>query len=165
MSEVLDRRELRGAFGAFATGITVITAEGGGRDVGTTVNSFSSVSLSPALLLCCLGQSSSSLEGILSASGFAVHVLHNRQKEISDRFARSGGHKFEGLDLERGHYGAPLLKDFSARFECRTVDRHVAGDHIILVGEVLSYDRREAEPLLFFGGRYGDFREFAIPAS
>lgn len=156
MSNVaLDAGEFRKALGTFATGVTIITTRAAdGTPLGLTVNSFNSVSLNPPLVLWSLANNSMSLAAFRAAPVWAVHVLATDQEELSGRFARRGEDKFAGLDLDAGIEGIPLLKGCSSRFQCRTAFLQEGGDHVIFVGEVLSFDRSESAPLVFHGGRY-----------
>jgi 3-hydroxy-9,10-secoandrosta-1,3,5(10)-triene-9,17-dione monooxygenase reductase component len=158
----LDQRDLRNAFGAFATGVTIITSRFGDVDVGLTANSFSSVSLDPPLILWSLDRRSGSLEAFERTSGFAVHVLSVDQEDLSNRFARKASDKFDGLELERGADGIPLLSGCAARFECRTAYAYDGGDHVIFVGEVQRYLHSETAPLVFHRGTY---KRASYPAS
>ncbi|MGA7538994.1 MAG: flavin reductase [Steroidobacteraceae bacterium] len=148
-------RRFRGALGAFATGVTIVTArDGEGRDIGLTANSFNSVSLDPPMVLWSLAKSARSLPAFLAAPYFAVHVLAADQEELSKRFATRGSEKFAGLDVERGASQVPLLRGCSARFHCRTAFRHEGGDHVIFVGAVEAFDHSDRPPLVFHEGRY-----------
>ncbi len=154
-AETFDPAEFRKALGTFATGVTIITAcAPDGTLVGLTANSFNSVSLNPPLVLWSLATNSLSLEAFRGAEYWAVHVLSADQEELSGRFARRGEDKFAGLDLDEGPGGTPLLKNCAARFVCRTASQYEGGDHLIFIGEVLSFDRDESAPLVFHGGRY-----------
>jgi 3-hydroxy-9,10-secoandrosta-1,3,5(10)-triene-9,17-dione monooxygenase reductase component len=151
----LDAKAFRIALGSFATGVTVITTQGSdGQPVGLTANSFNSVSLDPPMVLWSLARKARSLGAFLAATHWAVHVLSADQEALSNRFSRTGDDKFAGLAVTRGLGGVPLLEGCAARFECRTSYRHEGGDHLIFVGEVLSFERVEREPLLFHAGRY-----------
>lgn len=153
---VFDGRALRDAFGSFATGVTIVTTLGpGGDDIGLTANSFSSVSLEPPLVLWSLARTASSIEAFCGCTHFAVHVLSEDQERLSTRFASRGIDRFEGLALERGPGGIPMLPDCVSRFACRLTYQYEGGDHVIFVGEVLSFSRRALKPLVFHGGRYG----------
>ena len=148
--------DFRTALGAFATGVTIVTASGGaGNDVGVTANSFNSVSLDPPMVLWSLARKSTSLAAFSAASHFAVHILAADQETLSNRFAKPGERKFAGLELARGAGGAPLLDGTTARFECRTAYQYDGGDHVIFVGEVIEFNASGRPPLLFHGGRYG----------
>jgi 3-hydroxy-9,10-secoandrosta-1,3,5(10)-triene-9,17-dione monooxygenase reductase component len=156
MPAAIDQNEFRSALGAFATGVTIVTASDEARgDAGVTANSFNSVSLDPPMVLWSLARKSSSRPVFEAASHFAVHVLASDQEDLSNRFARgSSAEKFAGLDLARGAGGAPLLAGTAARFECRMAYRYDGGDHVIFVGEVEAFERSERPALLFHSGRY-----------
>ncbi|WP_284947072.1 flavin reductase [Acidisoma cladoniae] len=166
-STISDKtRQFRNALGSFATGVTIITTRSpDGRDVGVTANSFNSVSLDPPMILWSLGKNSSSLDAFMAAEHFAVHVLAMDQEALSGKFARSSDTKFDGVTVERGAGGIPLIPGCAARFQCRTAYRHEGGDHMILVGEVDEFDHDGHAPLAFHGGRYGVFVKNEAPAA
>jgi 3-hydroxy-9,10-secoandrosta-1,3,5(10)-triene-9,17-dione monooxygenase reductase component len=150
-----DAAEFRKALGAFATGVTIITTRTqDGSLVGLTANSFNSVSLNPPLVLWSLAKTAMSLEAFRNAPHWAVHVLAADQDALSARFARRGADKFAGLAVDAGLGGVPLLQGCTARFQCRTAFQYEGGDHLIFVGEVLSFDQNESAPLVFHSGRY-----------
>ena len=153
---MVDPKVFRNALGAFATGVTIVTTRGGdGGDVGLTANSFSSVSLNPPMVLWSLGKTSSNIDAFRQAGHFAVHILAADQDALSGRFASKSLDKFAGLDIGRGQDDIPMLRDCTARFECRTTFQYEGGDHVIFVGEVVSFTHSERAPLIFHGGRYG----------
>ncbi len=152
----IDGKQFRKALGAFATGVTVVTARGSdGKDVGLTANSFNSVSLDPPMVLWSLDKKSSSREAFMQTDHFAVHILSLEQEKVSNQFAKSDSDRFADMDVERGAGHVPLLGGCSARFECRTSYRYEGGDHVIFVGEVLSFESFDRAPLLFHSGKYG----------
>ena len=154
-SNPLDSRALRNAFGAFATGVTVITTRGAdGRDYGLTANSFSSVSLEPPLLLWCLGDNTDCYQGFQGADYYAIHILGARQQGVSNLFASKGADKFSSVALERGPGDIPMLCESVARFVCKSVYKYPGGDHVIHVGEVIDFSVADDEPLLFHKGQY-----------
>lgn len=154
-SSVIDTRQFRHALGTFATGVTIVTTRNeAGSDVGLTANSFNSVSLEPPMVLWSLARRSHSLPAFMAAEYFAVHILAADQEPLSNRFAQRSDEKFVGLMTERGHGHVPLLNGCAARFECRTAYRHEGGDHVIFVGEVLTFENFDRPPLVFQGGRY-----------
>ena len=153
---MFDAQAFRDALGTFVTGVTIVTArDDEGRPFGLTANSFNSVSLDPPMVLWSLSLQSRSLPVFRDAESWAVHVLAADQQDMSDRFARPGNGKFAGLDAGDGPEGAPLIAGSAARFGCRARFEYEGGDHAIFLGEVVDFDRREAEPLIYHGGRYG----------
>lgn len=150
-----DPRALRDAFATFTTGVTIVTTRNTeGAPFGVTVNSFNSVSLDPPLVLWSLAKTSRSLEAFQSAEHWAVHILSAEQEALSTRFARSSENKFEGIELESGIQGTPLLPLCTTRLQCRTAFRYEGGDHIIFVGQIVAFDRSDRAPLVFHGGKY-----------
>lgn len=145
---------LRRALGSFATGVTIVTAQGKSGDVGVTANSFSSVSLEPPMVLWSLRKASTTLGAFTESGAFTVHVLAAHQQVLSDRFARASPDKFEGLAIQRGVGGAPLIDDCAARFQCRLAFQYDGGDHVILVGEIVKFEHSGHPPLVFHGGSY-----------
>lgn len=151
-----NARDIRAALGRYATGVTVVTAIGQRGPVGMTANSFTSVSLDPPLVLWCPARSSARFGAFAEAGHYAIHVLAADQLALCRRFARAG-EDFDGLDAGTTPEGLPLLAGCLARFDCVAHAAHDGGDHAILVGRVLRTSMRVGEPLLFWGGRYGDF--------
>lgn len=153
---MLDKTAFRNALGSFVTGVTIVTArDAAGEPVGLTANSFNSVSLDPPMVLWSLSLDSHSLPAFRDAESWAVHILASDQQDMSDRFARRGEDKFGGLAIADGPEGAPLIEGCAARFGCRARFEYEGGDHAIFLGEVVDFDRSEAEPLIYHGGRYG----------
>jgi flavin reductase (DIM6/NTAB) family NADH-FMN oxidoreductase RutF len=151
---VRDPRQLRDAYGKFATGVTIVTTQTPEGPVGITANSFSSVSLDPPLVLWALGSHSKRFAAFSACRHYAIHVLSAEQADLCWRFSRSGS-DFEGLNLETNNEGVPLLPDALARFECEIANRFEGGDHMILLGRVLRMAASDGDPLVFAAGRYG----------
>jgi len=151
-----DPRTLRDALGCFATGVTVVTCvDAGGRPIGLTANSFTSVSLDPPLLLVCVAKASSSVAPLLEADHFAVNVLQTGQRPASITFATRGEDRFGATAWTSGELGAPILTDSLSIFECRRWAVNDGGDHWILVGEVRKATfESDLDPLLYFRGAY-----------
>lgn len=157
-SSSIDPRDFRSALGAYATGVTVITAATpDGRLAGLTCNSFASVSLNPPLVLWSLVIYSPSMSIFQNASHFAVNVLGVSQQMLATQFATRADDKFAGVSWEPGLGGAPVLADAVATFQCRGADRYYGGDHVIFLGAVEAYAYNRAEPLLFARGNFGHF--------
>ncbi|MFT5133879.1 MAG: flavin reductase (DIM6/NTAB) family NADH-FMN oxidoreductase RutF [Gammaproteobacteria bacterium] len=151
-----DNREFRNALGTFATGITVVTTTNDKLEpVGITVNSFTSVSLEPPLILWCLDNEADSHGAFSACDNFTVHVLHEGQEVISQIFSSENNDRFAGLEWEQGEFGSPVLKDFATCLNCRTEKKYDAGDHIILLGRVISFESHQhKKPLIYHGGAY-----------
>jgi flavin reductase (DIM6/NTAB) family NADH-FMN oxidoreductase RutF len=158
VSTAFTERELRDAFGLFATGVTVVTAlRPDGTPVGVTANSFTSVSLEPPLLLWCLAAGSSAAPAFTHGAPFAVHILAHHQHDLALSFARRTHDKFE---LDRRWHNRPHpphLGEALCRFDSRVHAVHSGGDHLIIVGEVLGIAGAPGTPLAFHAGRFGNF--------
>jgi flavin reductase len=156
----VDVSAFRRAMGSFPTGVTVVTvASDDGGMHGITVNSFSSVSLDPMLVLVCLNAASPGVGLIERARAFVVNVLSAGQQDVSrwfaNRYRPSGPTMFDGVPFERAATGCPVLTDAAASFDCRLRQSHRAGDHLIVLGEVVALVHRpELEPLIFHAGGY-----------
>ena len=135
----MDSRAFRDALGAFPTGVAVVTAAGTGVHFGITVNSFTSVSLDPPLLLWCMDRRSRRHDMFVHAQGFTVSILGTDHKDVSSRLARPGEHSLEGIALLATELGPPALADSLAVFECLRDQAIEAGDHTILLGRVLRF--------------------------
>jgi flavin reductase (DIM6/NTAB) family NADH-FMN oxidoreductase RutF len=150
-------RQFRDALGMFPTGVTVVTARSPrGHQLGLTVNSFTSVSLDPPLVLFNLSTSLASLSELLQADTFAVNVLTDGQRELSARFACAQSDKWASASSRPGRAtSCPVLVPHLAVFEGARYAAHEAGDHMIVIGRVLHFECNEsASPLLFFRGCY-----------
>lgn len=159
----LDRLEYRRVVGRFATGVTVVTTELGGEQHAMTCNSFTSVSLEPVLVLFCAEKVARFHDAVLATGEWAVSVLAQGQEQVSRHFALRGrplGAQFAGVAHTTGPLtGAAVIAGAVAALECRTVSSVDAGDHTVVVGEVLGLDvpAPAGEPLLYYEGRYRSF--------
>jgi flavin reductase (DIM6/NTAB) family NADH-FMN oxidoreductase RutF len=134
-------------------------ASGDGNIHGVTVNSFSSVSLDPMLVLVCLNETSRAVGLIERAGAFGVNVLSAGQQDVSRWFANpdhpAGSAMFDSVPLEPGAPGCPVLAGAMASFDCRLRQSYPAGDHLIVLGEVVALVHRpQLEPLIFHAGTY-----------
>jgi flavin reductase ActVB len=142
----------------FATGITVITTvDEKAHPHGMTVNSFSSVSLDPPLVLICVDLKNALLGHFMTSAWFAVNVLAEDQESLSRRFSSAAENRFDGLVWERGQAGVPLLNGVLAQMQCALVKTFEVGDHAVLVGEVRDASYRQGQPLLYFNSLYRRF--------
>jgi flavin reductase (DIM6/NTAB) family NADH-FMN oxidoreductase RutF len=147
------RAALRSTLGRYATGVTVVTATHRGRAAGVTVNAFTSVSLHPPLVMWCLRRGSRSLPLFVGAGSFAVNVLGSGQRDLAARFAGPGD-RFHGVPLRRTAHPMPLLAGTVATLVCSLTRLVPAGDHVLLIGEVIDHRASSGPPLLFHDGRY-----------
>ena len=151
----VDAREIRNVMGHFATGVTVITTKDTtGKPFGLTVNSFTSLSLNPPLVIVCVDKTVDCYSCFDDSKVFAVNVLNEDQEELSRRFATKGIEKFEGIPWRMGENGSPLLDGVIGAIECKVTESYEGGDHTIFLGEILSATAKGDRPLLFFKGKY-----------
>lgn len=151
----IDPRALRSAFGAFPTGVTVVTThDAASQPIGFTANSFTSVSIDPPLLLVCLARTSRNFGTFTQAKRFAINVLSEGQTDISNTFARPVEDRFANLSWRRGPFGSPLIDDTAAWFDCATHDVLDGGDHVILVGRIEAFAGSDANSLGYSRGGY-----------
>jgi flavin reductase (DIM6/NTAB) family NADH-FMN oxidoreductase RutF len=147
--------EFRRACGRFATGVTIASVlDSEGAPHGLTVNSFTSVSLEPPLILICLGHRVSAIHHFRAATHFGINVLAEDQRALSERFARQGHDRFDGVAWQPGVTGVPLIPGVLAAIECAVHRIVPMGDHDILVGEMMHAQIHHGEPLLYLGGSY-----------
>lgn len=152
---MIDPHTFRSVLGRFATGVTVLTARHvNGDDHGMTASAFCSVSLTPPLVLACIAESADMFEIIGAAEHFGVSILAEDQEALSRRFAEVETNRFEGVGFTRGTSGVALLDQALAHLECRVVSRHEAGDHVIIVGEVLEAEATGTRPLIYYRSGY-----------
>lgn len=154
----IDPLDLRRAFGAFATGVTIVTtADKNGEVFGFTANSFTSVSLNPPLLLVNIAKSAYGLQIFTGAPGFAVNILAENQRDLSNTFASRGADKFADTSWVAKSTGSPVFDGVIAWFDCEFFQQVDAGDHAILIGKVLDYGYGTDSPLAFCRGAYLSF--------
>jgi flavin reductase (DIM6/NTAB) family NADH-FMN oxidoreductase RutF len=144
---------LRAVMSGFATGVAVITTSADGELHGMTVNSLTSVSLEPLLLLVCLLRGTRTADAVSRRRAFVVNILDSAQQSISDRFARPGEDHFDGLRTRVTADGLPVL-DGLAHLVCDVRDSYWGGDHVIVLGAVRALDVRAGQPLVYFRGKY-----------
>lgn len=152
-----EHRALRNVLGSFATGVTVITTleERDHRPVGLTVNSFCSISLSPALVLWSMAKSSPSRELFGEGQSHVIHILADNQMALARQFATPQADKFLGVDYQiPDGFPAPLINGCTARLYCQTDQVMSGGDHDMILAKVLHYELAEAPPLLFSRGNF-----------
>lgn len=152
--KVAEAAAYRRALGAFATGVCVVTADTDAGPLGITINSFTSVSLDPRLVLWCLDERSERWSVFAAAEHFAIHVLPAGDRDLAARFARGYCTLGEG-EFTRTGDGPPGLPEALARFDCVAHERIQMGDHLMIVGRVERFTATEGQALTFYRGRYG----------
>ena len=149
-----DVQAYRRALGAFATGVCVVTADSKLGPLGITINSFTSVSLTPRLVLWCLDERSERWHAFSDAERFSIHVLDAQSEALARRFAKGIG-LMDEHEFQRVGDAPPRLGASAARFDCKTHARVQMGDHMMIVGEVTGFESSDAATLTYFRGRYG----------
>ena len=154
----IDDARFRQAMGHFASGVTVVTTAAGNELFGMTVSSFSSLSLSPPLILICIDKTVPSHDALKDAGRFVVNILEERQEHLSRRFATTGAEKFKGVAWHSGKLGLPVLDNTLAAIECGLHAALDGGDHTIFIGEVVNAEVREGSPLLYYRRGYHELK-------
>ena len=152
----MNTKDFRTICGQFATGVAVVTTTHKGENFGITVNSFSSVSLEPPLVLFCVDRQARFNELVQQSGVVAINFLTEQQKEISNRFANSklsAPERYDGVSLTKEN-PVPVLADTLAHMECTVDTIHDGGDHFIYVAKVTSGAVNGGDPLLYYGGNY-----------
>ena len=153
----IDRaRAFRDCVGSFATGVTIVTAQQGGRRAGMTANSFTSVSLDPLLVLVSLAHGSRTLDAVRGDGRFTVSVLRREQERVALAFAKPDA-PFPHEEVVDDGEGYVPVAGALAVIRCAVHTVVTAGDHDLVVGNVHAFDQDDGEPLVFWRGRFGDF--------
>lgn len=154
-------QDMRRSMGRFTTGVAVVsTDDGSGDPCAMTISSLTSISLEPPILLVSLTHGSRTTDAVDRGGRFAVSVLGSRQEALARRFATRGGARFDGIPADYSRSGLPLIPDALAQLECRVHAAHDIGDHRVFYGEVTEMRWRDGTGLVFYSGRFGDFRDF-----
>jgi 3-hydroxy-9,10-secoandrosta-1,3,5(10)-triene-9,17-dione monooxygenase reductase component len=154
----MNSKHFRSVMGAFATGVAIVATEWKGELFGATINSLTSVSLEPCMLLVCTSEGSATGTAIRKRELFSVNILGQHQSDLSARFTGNQKSRFEDLAVAFSADGLPLLQGAAAQMCCRVSAVHKAGDHDIILGEVLSGEEIACTPLVFHKGAYGSFQ-------
>lgn len=162
--EPVDPARHRQAIGRFASGVAVATSRLRGQDVAMTVDSLTSISLDPVLLMVSLHAEARVLEGVLAGGPLGISVLTARQRRIAEWLAEVG-RPLHGQLAQVPHdhgpvTGAALVRDALATFECRTFAVYEAGDHMLVLGEVVAVQAfpTDEPALVHYRGRLGELR-------
>jgi len=152
-----DSTSFRETLGCFPTGVVVAATLGdGAAPVGLTINSFSSVSLDPPLILWSIALSAPSLSAFRDHPGFTINILSAEQQSLCTQFARPAVNKFAGIDWRPGYAGTPVISEALAVLECKTFRRYEGGDHEIILGEVVKIDLTDKKPLVYHRGHFAE---------
>lgn len=155
-----DTAAMRRCMGRFTTGVAVVTAvDESGESQGMTINSLTSVSVDPCVLLVSLTVGTRTSNALDAAGRFAVSILGVRQEAVARRFATRGGARFDGVEHEVTESGIPVIKDALVHADCRVHRTADIGDHRVYFGEVDCLRDRAGTGLAFHGGRFGEFRD------
>ena len=163
-----DAISFRQSLGCFPTGVCLVsTVTESGKREGMTINSFSSVSLDPPLILWSIRNDARSADAFIGSRHFIVSVLAASQRELAQHFARSAADKFTVWENEfdAGLGGCPRLRHSAATFECATYSRHAEGDHTILLGRVDRHIRRPVAAIILHQGQMGSLWDLAQSAA
>jgi flavin reductase (DIM6/NTAB) family NADH-FMN oxidoreductase RutF len=154
----LDKvQTFKDVMGNYPTGVTVVTTtDENGVPLGLTVNSFASVSLDPTLILWSIDKRVSTYDIFTNADKFAVHVLAGDQGDICALFASKGTDRFGNCEWEMSDNHLPILKGTAGVLHCKTHKTIEAGDHTILIGEVVEIENHSKPPLLYHNRKFGN---------
>jgi flavin reductase (DIM6/NTAB) family NADH-FMN oxidoreductase RutF len=155
---------LRDVMGGFATGVAIVTTRAADGNHGMTVNSLTSVSLEPPLLLVCLTRNSRTATAVAERGAFVVNLLSTPQATLSNAFAKRGVDHFEGANVRLNERDLPVIDRGLGWLDCDVRDVGDGGDHEIVVGEVVGCGAREGTPLVFFRGKYHELSPHAQDA-
>jgi len=158
MNAAIDPKRFRSVMGSFPTGVAIIATAWDGELFGATINSLTSVSLAPCMLLFCTNEGSATGTAIRKRGLFSVNILGAHQSDLSARFTAKQKNRFEDIAVAFSADGLPLLEGAAAQLCCSVATIHKAGDHDIILGQVLSGEESLCSPLVFHKGTYGSFR-------
>jgi flavin reductase (DIM6/NTAB) family NADH-FMN oxidoreductase RutF len=153
----IDKIMLRGAFGRFPTGVCVVSAKSNDADapIGMTVNSFTSISLDPPLVLWSIQNSSDCYMSFSEADLYAISILSSDQKAVANQYSKKNNHVLDDDIFSLGELGLPIIKDSLCSFECEIRDKYLCGDHTIIIGEVKNIVLKDTgEALIFSSGKF-----------
>lgn len=160
MAATISSDDFRKASGLWATGVSIVTTvDQSGKALGLTMNSVTSLSLDPPLYIVNLDKNSDTLPALEGSGAFCINVLADGQQDLSNRFAKKGDNKFDGVDYESGIENVPRLSGALMTIDCRVKSLFDGGDHKIVVGEVEQISHLDPEiskPLLYYRGRYAE---------
>ncbi|GHH99874.1 flavin reductase family protein [Neobacillus kokaensis] len=160
-NQAVSSEEFRNVIGHFASGVSIITVRENEVDYGITASAVSSVSLDPPMLLVCANKSTGTCHAISKAGSFTVNILADGQSDLALQFARANTDKFKDVNMSYGELGNPVLNDTLAQIECRVVEEVTGGTHSVFLAEVQKADAAENDPLVYFRGKFGQFKQIS----
>ncbi len=153
--------DMRRSMGRFTTGVAIVTSGNEDDVCGMTISSLTSISLDPPILMVSLTEGGRTTDMVSATGRFAISILSCRQEAIARHFATRGGARFRDFIVcEYGEYKMPMIKDALVQAECHVHSAHDIGDHRVFFGEVENLRFRDGNGLVFYSGRFGDFRDF-----
>ncbi|OLT33725.1 hypothetical protein BJF84_21625 [Rhodococcus sp. CUA-806] len=155
-------RAFRDVMGRFATGVVLLTAETPAGMSGLAVNSFTSLSLDPPLVVFGVAQTSSSWPSIATAGSFAANILRADHLELCSIFAKKGADRFTGRSWDTSPSGHPLVPDALGWLECTVETVHPGGDHDLVVARAHRWSADSGAPLIFYQGRFTDLADSGV---
>ena len=154
--------EFKAAVGKYPTGITIVSTKHDNRFYGFTANSFTSVSLDPALISFCLNVKSASFDAFFNTKYFAINILSNYQIDLATRFASSNIDKFQNVSFTENNFGVPLVSNVLSWIECEKYKHVECGDHYIFIGKALKVTVNNnldfISPLVYYGKSYKELK-------
>ena len=147
---------LKKTFSTFATGVAIAALNENNQKLGITINSFSSVSLDPALLSFCIGNNSSVLQQFLDCQFFSINILSATQQNLANAFTRSDDQeKWQLEKVNLSQNSTPIFANSLSYFECQKHQIIKSGDHQIIIGKITNCEvLNDQKPLTYFKGKY-----------
>lgn len=156
---LVEQNQFKHVIGHFASGVSIITVRNNGVDFGITASAVSSVSVEPPMLLVCVNKSTGTCHAISAAESFTVNIMNETQKDLALKFARPNTDKFKNVHFSYGKLGNPVLEGTLAQLECRVVEEVTGGTHSVFLAEVQNAQAANADPLVYYRGKFGQFIE------
>ena len=150
----INKENFKKTLSTFATGITVVTTKKNSILYGKTINSFSSLSLSPPLVLFSLDKKSSKLNIFKNSKEVSINILSQNQKIISNNFAKKNPN-WKKIEYDILKNGNPIIKNCVSNLDCKIIDKIKKGDHIIFICKVLGViNNKKLKPLIYYKSKY-----------
>lgn len=154
-----DSLGMRRALGRFLTGVAVVTTAHEGETSGMTINSLTSISLEPPILMISLNFNTRTGDAITACGRFAISILGAKQEAVARQFAVRGGTRFEAGSFDRTPGGLPVVGEALSQIECEVMHQETIGDHQVFFGQVVNCRDRDGDGLAFYAGKFGSFRD------